>query len=145
MRNSLLIALFLSALEIPLVNSNWNDYITKFIFYFTHKEGCMKDWNVEQCLTFTWVFMTEPIAVFNFDSNVFELLKSGLFFFKFYVLQKYLKISFWFFLTLIQSLLLNTNSLNIQIFSSEYNFVNYTWEIINQYQMAVKIEYLWKI
>lgn len=144
MQNSLLIALFLSALEIPLVNSNWNDYITKFIFYFTHREGCMKDWNVEQSLTFTWVFMTEPIAVFNFDSDVFELLKSG-FFFNFYVLQKYLKISFWFFLTLIQSLLLNTNSLNIQIFSSKYNFVNYTWEIINQHQMAVKIEYLWKI
>lgn len=144
MQNSLLIALFLSALEIPLVNSNWNDYITKFIFYFTHREGCMKDWNVEQCLTFTWVFMTEPIAVFNFDSDVFKLLKSG-FLKKIYVLQKYLKISFWFFLTLIQSLLLNTNSLNIQIFSSKYYFVNYTWEIINQYQMAVKIEYLWKI
>lgn len=145
MQNSLLIALFFSALEIPLVNSNWNDYITKFIFYFTHREGCMKDWNVEQCLTFTWVFMTEPIAVFNFDSDVFELLKSGLFFLIFMSFKNIWKYHSGFFKTLIQSLLLNTNSSNIQIFSSKYNFVNYTWEIINQHQMAVKIEYLWKI
>lgn len=142
MQNSLLIALFLSALEIPLVNSNWNDYITKFIFYFTHREGCMKHWNVEQCLTFTsWL---NPLLFLILIRMCLNYLNQG-FFEKFYVLQKYLKISFWFFLTLIQSLLLNTNSSNIQIFSSKYNFVNYTWEIINQHQMAVKIEYLWKI
>lgn len=142
MQNSLLIALFLSALEIPLVNSNWNDYITKFIFYFTHTEGCMKDWNVEQCLTFTsWL---NPLMFLILIRMCLKLLKSV--FFLFLCPSKISKnIILGFFLTLIQSLLLNTNSSNIQIFSSKYNFVNYTWEIINQHQMAVKIEYLWKV